>query len=221
MKARGQAGFTYLGLIIFVAIIGLVGAATLKIGSLLQRAAAEEELLDIGAAFSAALDSYAAATPRGASPYPPSLAELLKDPRSPAVRRHLRKVYVDPLTGKAEWGIVYLGGGETGVVAIHSLSTARPLKVANFDSRFKGLDNKATISEWRFSAGERSLAPAVTSTQSGGPGAQPAPPVEQPAPPVEQPAPPVEQPAPPSAPAVEEPAPPEPAGEESEAVDRE
>jgi type II secretory pathway pseudopilin PulG len=221
VKARGQAGFTYLGLIIFVAIIGLVGAAMLKIGSLLQRAAAEEELLDIGAAFSAALDSYAAATPRGASPYPPSLAELLKDPRSPAVRRHLRKVYVDPLTGKAEWGIVYLGGGETGVVAIHSLSAARPLKVANFDSRFKGLDNKATISEWRFSAGERSLAPAVTSTQSGGPGAQPAPPVEQPAPPVEQPAPPVEQPAPPSAPAVEEPAPPEPAGEESEAVDRE
>jgi type II secretory pathway pseudopilin PulG len=219
VKARGQAGFTYLGLIIFVAIIGLVGAATLKIGSLLQRAAAEEELLDIGAAFSAALDSYAAATPRGASPYPPSLAELLKDPRSPAVRRHLRKIYVDPLTGKAEWGIVYLGGGETGVVAIHSLSSARPLKVANFDSRFKGLDNKATISEWRFSAGERSLAPAVTSTQSGGPGAQPAPPVEQPAP---TPAPtPVPTPVPPPAPAVEEPAPPEPAGEESEAVDRE
>lgn len=182
MKARRQAGFTYLGLIIFVAIIGLVGAATLKIGSLLQRAAAEEELLEIGAAFSAALDSYAAATPRGASPYPPSLAELLKDPRSPAVRRHLRKVYVDPLTGKAEWGIVYLGGGETGIIAIHSLSTARPLKIANFDSRFKGLDNKEMISEWRFSAGERSLAPVVTSTQSGGPVPQPPPPVPQPAP---------------------------------------
>lgn len=180
MKARRQAGFTYLGLIIFVAIIGLVGAATLKIGSLLQRAAAEEELLEIGAAFSAALDSYAAATPRGGSPYPPSLAELLKDPRSPAVRRHLRKVYVDPLTGKAEWGIVYLGGGETGVVAIHSLSTARPLKIANFDSRFKGLDNKEMISEWRFSAGERSLATAVPTTQSGGPGAPPV--VQEPAP---------------------------------------
>ncbi|MEF9927501.1 MAG: type II secretion system protein, partial [Massilia sp.] len=99
-----QAGFTYLGLIIFVTIIGLVGAATLKIGALLQRAAAEEELLDIGAAFSAALDSYAAATPQGASPYPPSLKELLKDPRVPGVRRHLRKIFVDPLTGKAEWG---------------------------------------------------------------------------------------------------------------------
>lgn len=221
MHARRQAGFTYLGLIIFVAIIGLVGAATLKIGSLLQRAAAEEELLEIGAAFSAALDSYAAATPRGASPYPPSLAELLKDPRSPAVRRHLRKVYVDPLTGKAEWGIVYLGGGETGVVAIHSLSTAKPLKVANFDSRFKGLDNKEMISEWRFSAGERSLAPAVPTTQSGGPGGQPAPSVSQPAAPPPPPPPPeVKEPAPPE-PVQEEPAAPEPAEEESEAVDRE
>ncbi len=205
MTARRQAGFTYLGLIIFVAIIGLVGAATLKVGSLLQRAAAEEELLEIGAAYSAALDSYAAATPRGASPYPPSLTELLKDPRSPAVRRHLRKVYVDPLTGKAEWGIVYLGDGETRIVAFHSLSDAKPLKIANFDKRFKGLDNKEKISEWRFSAGERSLAPAVATTQSGGPGAQPAPPVPQPA--VPQPAvpppPPEPEPEPESEPAEE------------------
>jgi len=215
VRARRQAGFTYLGLIIFVAIIGLVGAATLKIGSLLQRAAAEEELLEIGAAFSAALDSYAAATPRGASPYPPSLAELLKDPRSPAVRRHLRKVYVDPLTGKAEWGIVYLGYGETGIVAFHSLSGAKPLKIANFDKRFKGLDDKDKISDWRFSAGERSLAPAVNPTQSGGPGAQPASPVPQPAP-----APPP-APAPVATPPVDEPAPPEPDEEDGEAVDRE
>jgi len=183
MKTRRQAGFTYLGLIIFVAIIGLVGAATLKIGALLQRAAAEEELLDIGAAFSAALDSYAAATPPGASPYPPSLAELLKDPRSPAVQRHLRKIYVDPLTGKAEWGIVYLGGGETGVIAIHSLSEAKPLKVGNFDSRFKGLDNKDTISEWRFGASERSLAPQVPQAPQPAPvEALPPPPAPPPAP---------------------------------------
>jgi len=176
-----QAGFTYLGLIIFVTIIGLVGAATLKIGALLQRAAAEEELLDIGAAFSAALDSYAAATPQGASPYPPSLKELLKDPRVPGVRRHLRKIFVDPLTGKAEWGVVYLGEGTTGVVAVHSLSTARPLKVANFDSRFAGLDNADTISAWRFKARDPALgqAPGQPQPQPGAPAA----PTAQPVPP--------------------------------------
>jgi len=178
-----QAGFTYLGLIIFVTIIGLVGAATLKIGALLQRAAAEEELLDIGAAFSAALDSYAAATPQGASPYPPSLKELLKDPRVPGVRRHLRKIFVDPLTGKAEWGVVYLGDGTTGVVAVHSLSTAKPLKVANFDSRFAGLDNADTISAWRFKARDPALG------QGPGPG-QPQPRPGAPAAPAAQPVPP-------------------------------
>ena len=176
-----QAGFTYLGLIIFVTIIGLVGAATLKIGALLQRAAAEEELLDIGAAFSAALDSYAAATPQGASPYPPSLKELLKDPRVPGVRRHLRKIFVDPLTGKAEWGVVYLGDGTTGVVAVHSLSTARPLKVANFDSRFAGLDNADTISAWRFKARDPALGQAPGQPQPQP--AAPAAPTAQPVPP--------------------------------------
>ncbi|MBD8565212.1 type II secretion system protein [Oxalobacteraceae sp. CFBP 8763] len=181
LRRGRQAGFTYLGLIIFVTIIGLVGAATLKIGALLQRAAAEEELLDIGAAFSAALDSYAAATPQGASPYPPSLKELLKDPRVPGVRRHLRKIFVDPLTGKAEWGVVYLGDGTTGVVAVHSLSTAKPLKVANFDSRFAGLDNADTISAWRFKARDPALgqAPAQPQPRPGAPAA----PAAQPVPP--------------------------------------
>ena len=181
MRSGRQSGFTYLGLIIFVTIIGLVGAATLKIGALLQRAAAEEELLDIGAAFSAALDSYAAATPQGASPYPPSLKELLKDPRVPGVRRHLRKIFVDPLTGKAEWGLVYIGDGTTGVVAVHSLSTAKPLKVANFDSRFAGLDNADTISAWRFKARDPALGQGPGQSQPRP--AAPAAPAAQPVPP--------------------------------------
>jgi type II secretory pathway pseudopilin PulG len=183
MRTRRQAGFTYLGLIIFVTIIGLVGAATLKIGALLQRAAAEEELLDIGAAFSAALDSYAAATPQGASPYPPSLKELLKDPRVPGVRRHLRKIFVDPLTGKAEWGVVYLGDGTTGVVAVHSLSMAKPLKVANFDSRFAGLDNADTISAWRFKARDPALGQGLGQKQPAPRPGAPAAPAAQPVPP--------------------------------------
>jgi len=189
-RARRQAGFTYLGLIIFVAIIGMVGAATLKIGALLQRAAAEEELLEIGAAFSAALDSYAAATPPGASPYPPSLKELLKDPRVPGVRRHLRKIFVDPVTGKAEWGVVFLGEGTSGVVAVHSLSNAPPLKIANFDSRFAGLDNADTLSAWRFKArapslGQQQQPQQAPQPQPGQPGATPAPvpvPIAPPAP---------------------------------------
>ncbi len=144
-----QRGFTYLGLIILVAIIGLVGAASLKATSLLQRAAAEEELLETGAAFSAALASYAAVTPPGQPPQPPTLQELLRDPRSPAVRRHLRKIFVDPITGKAEWGVMYLGD-KVGVIGVYSLSDAKPLKIANFDTRFLNMENREKISDWKF-----------------------------------------------------------------------
>ena len=159
-----QGGFTYLGLIILVSVIGLVGAATLKVNALLARAAAEEQLLDIGAAFSAALESYAAATPQGQLPQPPSLQALLKDPRTPGLRRHLRKIFVDPVGGSAEWGIVYLAD-KVGVVAVYSLSQRQPLKIGNFDARFQGFDNKAHIADWKFAAA--TLAPALP-----GPGGQ-------------------------------------------------
>jgi len=150
-SSRRQPGFTYLSLIIVVAIIGLVGAAGLKLGSLLQRSAAERELLDIGAAFSDALGSYAAATPAGQPAQPPSLKDLLKDPRYPGTRRHLRKVFVDPITGKAQWGLMYLSG-ESGIVGVYSLSDAKPVKVGNFEPRFQQFEGKAHLSDWKFVA---------------------------------------------------------------------
>ena len=157
-RLRRHRGFTYVSVIILVAIIGLVTAATLKMGSVLQRSKAEEQLLDIGAAFSDALQSYADATPAGMPTQPPSLKALLRDPRFPGVRRHLRQIYADPMTGKAEWGVVYLGD-QVGVLAVYSLSDARPVKIGNFPRRFAGLEGKQKISEWRFAASGKPGAP--------------------------------------------------------------
>lgn len=152
-----QAGFTYLGLIIFVFIIGMVGAATLKIGALLQRAHAEQELLEIGAQFSTALRTYAEATPRGQPAQPRTLQELLRDTRFPNPRRHLRKIFVDPVSGKAEWGLVTAGEGGR-ILGVHSLSQATPLKVGNFDKRFPGFENREHISDWKFMAEQQGAA---------------------------------------------------------------
>ena len=162
MPAANQRGFTYLGLIILLAILALVAAAGLKMGTVLQRAAAEEELLEIGAQFSEALRSYAAATPPGKPTQPPTLQDLLKDPRFPNPRRHLRKIFVDPITGKAEWGIVWLGD-KVGVLGVYSLSETRPLKIANFDIRFLNMENREKISDWKFlmAGGESSLGTAI------------------------------------------------------------
>ncbi|MEW6370606.1 MAG: type II secretion system protein [Pseudomonadota bacterium] len=199
---------------IFVAILGLVGAATLKVDSLLRRAAAEQELLEIGAEYSEALRSYAAATPRGYPTAPPTLQDLLKDPRFPGTRRHLRKIYVDPVTGRQEWGIVYQGD-QVGVLAVYSLSRAQPLKLANFDTRFQNFENKEHLSEWKFTASGTG-ASAAPGANGRPPGLQPPPqPNGQPAPLF--PAPGAEPPPPTVPPAPAPPAPAEPRIEEPEA----
>jgi len=206
-RKRRDGGFTYLSLIILVAIIGLVSASALKLGSVLQRSRAERELLDIGAAFSDALQSYANATPAGFPPQPPSLKELLKDPRFPTVRRHLRKVFVDPMTGKAEWGITYLGD-KVGVLAVYSLSDAKPVKVGNFPSRFQGLAGKQKISEWRFAASGGTLPVPGQNPQPGAVEVKPGmPPGSPPAPVLPPPdALPAPEPPPPPPPEEEKPA---------------
>lgn len=200
-----QGGFTYLGLIIFVFIIGLVGAATLKVEALLRRAQLEKELLETGAQFSAALDSYAKATPRGQPRAPLTLEELLRDKRFPNPRRHLRKIFIDPVTGKAEWGLVR--AGESGpILGVHSLSQATPLKQANFDARFSGFENRERLAEWKFMAQEMGARVRVQPNAPVRPGTPPAtPPPPQlpttldPEPPQDEP-PPEEPPAPPEEP---------------------
>ncbi|MES2298816.1 MAG: type II secretion system protein [Pseudomonadota bacterium] len=148
-RRRHNAGFTYVGLIIIVAIIGLVSATTIKLGSLLQRRAAEEQLLEVGTAFADALKSYADASLPGQSKQPTSVAELLRDPRFPNARRHLRQLYLDPITGGSEWGIMRTND-KVGIIGFYSLSTATPIKQSNFQERFQQFDHMQRLSDWKF-----------------------------------------------------------------------
>ncbi|HYD82009.1 MAG TPA: type II secretion system protein [Paucimonas sp.] len=145
----GQRGFTYLGLLILIAVIGVSAAATLQVGAVLQRRAAEDELLAIGEEFRNALISYATATPAGQKRYPNSLEDLLRDPRYPGVRRHLRHIYPDPLTGKEEWGMVRAADG-SGIVGFYSLCEGRPIKIGNFAPPFHEFEGKALYRDWLF-----------------------------------------------------------------------
>ena len=181
-----QAGFTYLGLIIFVFIVGLVGAATLKVGALLQRAHVEYELLETGYQFSAALRSYADATPRGQPAQPRTLQELLRDTRFPNPRRHLRKIFIDPVTGKAEWGLVTAGEGGR-ILGVYSLSQAQPLKLAKFDKRFPGFEKREHLSEWKFMADQQGAAAPLAPGAPGRPPMPGAPGTNVPAPPAPPP----------------------------------
>ena len=108
----------------------------------------ERELLSIGRQFRTALASYYNMRgSNGMQRYPGTLDDLLRDSRVPGITRHLRKVFVDPMTGKAEWGLVKTGGRITGV---HSLSDRKPIKQAGFDEEMD-FGQKNTYAEWVFS----------------------------------------------------------------------
>jgi len=149
LKIRRQTGFSYVFVIVLVTILGLVAASSIKLGSLLQRNEAEKDLLEIGAAFSEALRSYDQSSEEGQSRSPTSLDQLIKDPRSAAPKRHLRKLFVDPMTGSSEWGIVR-GVDKVSIIGVYSLSDARPIKLAKFPPGLEHLENKTRISDWKF-----------------------------------------------------------------------
>jgi type II secretory pathway pseudopilin PulG len=142
-------GFTYISLLIMVAIIAVAATATVQLGSVVQRRDAERELLHIGQQFQLALFTYASRTPGGMPRLPKELTDLLRDPRQPGITlRHLRRVPADPITGKAEWGLVRTPDGF--ITGVHSLSEARPIKVAGFEPGLAQLEGAERYKEWVF-----------------------------------------------------------------------
>jgi type II secretory pathway pseudopilin PulG len=142
------AGFTYIALLIIVAMIAAGATAALGAGVAIQQRESEAELLAIGLEFRQALQSYADATPAGQPTEPRELAELLRDPRHPGVRRHLRRIYPDPLTGQTEWGIVRSPDGR--ITGMHSLSKTPTLRHRGFPAGLEGLEKAETHDAWIF-----------------------------------------------------------------------
>ncbi len=151
-------------LLIAVAIIGVAASASLSMGSTMARRDAEQQLLAVGAEFQQALRSYAG-LPYGAGAVSPgrgpkTLDELLKDPRAPGVRRHLRQLYADPLTGKPDWGIVR---DELGTIAgVYSQAAGVPIKQAGFEAPWAHFENARTYKEWVFGMGAARAMPSPT-----------------------------------------------------------
>lgn len=145
---RCQRGFTYVGVLVFVAAMGVGLAASGQLWHTLQQREKERELLFIGHQFRLALDRYARHTPALARRAPLRLEELLQDPRHPNVQRHLRKIYLDPMTGSAEWGLVTGPGGE--IYGVHSRSREEPLKKANFAPADRQFEGAMKYSDWVF-----------------------------------------------------------------------
>jgi type II secretory pathway pseudopilin PulG len=152
---RAHRGFAYVMLLAAVAIIGVAAASALALGASMGRREAEEQLLAIGTEFQRALETYAAATPVGQDRRPMSLDDLLRDPRYPGVRRHLREIYVDPLTGRAEWGVLRDVDGR--IRGVHSIAPGHPIKQMGFELWQAHFERATSYAGWIFGASESAL----------------------------------------------------------------
>ena len=145
---QSAGGFTYIGLLLGIAIMGFFMAAVSEVWHTAVKREREAELLFAGDQIRRAITRYVASAP-GGERYPRRLEDLLRDPRYPLPRRYLRQLYRDPMTPSGEWGLVQSGEFISGV---HSLSENEPLKSAGFSFADRSFEDKQKYSEWIFVA---------------------------------------------------------------------
>lgn len=153
-----QRGFTLLGVLLIVALIGFGLAAFGELYSHASQREKERELLFIGDQFRNAIESYYNKSP-GAKVYPKKVEELLEDKRFPMPQHHLRRVYNDPMTGKADWALVEAPGG--GFMGVHSISEQTPIKSGNFSAKDAAFEDAENYTKWMFTYSPTGLVRSV------------------------------------------------------------
>ena len=172
-------GFTYIGVLFVVAMMATGLALIGEVWHTSNVREKEAELLHIGNEYRKAVERFYLDNKR----YPKELADLIKDPNHPGTRRHLRRLYPDPVTGKEEWGLVKSPDG--GFAGVYSLSEEAPLKTAGFAVRDATFEGKAKYAEWQFVFAPPA-APAAKPAAGGKPAADGKPGAAPPAPPAMQ-----------------------------------
>lgn len=147
--AAGQGGFTYLGVLLLIVLMGIGLAATGQLWSTVARRDRERELLWVGTQYAQALRSYYRQSP-GLAQYPQTLDELLEDARYPNPRRHLRKLYRDPITASDDWGLLRSIDGR--ITGVYSRSQDTPLKQSGFNAQWADFEGVGHYADWQFAA---------------------------------------------------------------------
>lgn len=161
VRGKPQRGFTFIAVLIAVAVAGIGLAVLGQTWQIASVRAREAELLFVGEQYRRAIRSYYLQPPVVGN-YPRRLQDLLRDPRTPGIVRHLRQLHPDPITGSAEWGLVRAPDG--GILGVYSLAQGTPLKTANFRVRDADFEGRTSYADWKFvarAAGATARGPAL------------------------------------------------------------
>jgi len=140
-----QSGFTYIGLLVMIVIMGLGLTVVGRVWSTTAQRERETQLLFVGHAFRTAIFSYYQSGHR----FPSDLKELVQDDRFPIAKRHLRRIYVDPITGQADWTLILTPDGQS-IMGVASSSQRAPIKRAGFDSVDDAFKDTDCYCAWQF-----------------------------------------------------------------------
>lgn len=151
VRRQWQQGVTYLWMLFLVFLLGLGMGKSLEVYSTLVQREKEAELLYVGGLYREAVRQYYLSSPGGVKRYPASLEDLLQDRRYPVMRRYLRRLYPDPVTGAAFMPVLAAEGGIRGV---RSGGTGRPLRQAGFGAAEAGFERAVSYGDWVFAAEE-------------------------------------------------------------------
>jgi type II secretory pathway pseudopilin PulG len=154
---RRERGFSYIGLLILLAILGAASAKTIELASTVAQRSKEAELQAQGDELSRAFKRYYEASPKGAPAYPRELRQLLQDPRFPNTVRHLRRIPRNPLTGRTDWAPIPAPGG--GIMGVAVIATGEPMR-----KPLRTLSTAVAGAEAAGKAGASQAAPAVMAT---------------------------------------------------------
>lgn len=147
--SAAEAGFTYLGVLLLIAVTGIALGSTVTLWSTASLRDRERDLLWVGGQYAQALRSYYRNSP-GLAQYPQTLDELLEDPRYPGIKRHLRRLYADPITGSDDWGLVRSIDGR--ITGVYSRSEETPLKQTGFAAQWSDFEGLSHYTDWQFVA---------------------------------------------------------------------
>ncbi|MES2069877.1 MAG: type II secretion system protein [Pseudomonadota bacterium] len=143
-----QAGFSYLVAIFMVAVVAMLTLQAQSNMATNERRRKEDELLLVGQAYRNAIRDYYVNAPGSNRTFPPTIDALLLDTRTSRISRHLRKAYVDPITGSATWGVIAAPDG--GIMGVYSLSVQAPIKVDGFPDELFSFVGAKKYQDWKF-----------------------------------------------------------------------
>lgn len=157
-----QRGFLLLGMLVALALLSLVAVGTGQRLADQRQRENEAELLFVGEQYRLAILSFWRDSPGGVRRWPTRLDELLEDQRFPMPRRHLRRLYPDPLAPDRPWGLVTQGAA---ILGVYSDAPGVPFRRAGFAPAHASFENASRYADWRFLA-----EPPAPAQPAAGPG---------------------------------------------------